>query len=154
MTERLHFHFSLSCIGEGNGNPLQYSCLENPRDGGAWWASVYGATQSQTRLRQLSSSSSILLHFLLDWDLQYLRSGGENGGWRDRVVMGWKEENYHPSLRNQSCFTLLTKKVRCCEVCYYGQIYGKNFRIGKKSGLYSITKLINISFWLEGLGTH
>ena len=41
-TERLHFHFSLSCIGEGNGNPLQYSCLENPRDGGAWWAAVYG----------------------------------------------------------------------------------------------------------------
>ena len=41
-TERLHFHFSLSCIGEGNGNPLQCSCLENPRDGGAWWAAVYG----------------------------------------------------------------------------------------------------------------
>ena len=47
-TERLHFHFSLSCIGEGNGNPLQYSCLENPRDGGAWWAAVCGAAQSQT----------------------------------------------------------------------------------------------------------
>ena len=47
MTERLHFHFSLSCIGEGNGNPLQCSCLENPRDGGAWWAAVYGVAQSQ-----------------------------------------------------------------------------------------------------------
>ena len=58
MTERLHFHFSLSCIGEGNGNPLQCSCLENPRDGGAWWAAVYEAAQSQTRLKQLSSSSS------------------------------------------------------------------------------------------------
>ena len=57
-TERLHFHFSLSCIGEGNGNPLQYSCLENPRDGGAWWAAVHGVTQSQTRLKRLSSSSS------------------------------------------------------------------------------------------------
>ena len=56
-TERLHFHFSLSCIGEGNGNPLQCSCLENPRDGGAWWASVYGVAQSQTRLKRLSSSS-------------------------------------------------------------------------------------------------
>ena len=54
-TERLHFHFSLSCIG-GNGNPLQYSCLENPRDGEAWWAAVYGVTQSRTRLTQLSSS--------------------------------------------------------------------------------------------------
>ena len=57
-TERLHFHFSLSCIGEGNGNPLQCSCLENPRDRGAWWAAVYGVTQSWTRLKRLSSSSS------------------------------------------------------------------------------------------------
>ena len=59
VTERLHFYFSLSCI-EGNDNPLQYSCLENPRDGGAWWAAVYGVAQSQTRLKQLSSSSSLL----------------------------------------------------------------------------------------------
>ena len=50
-TERLHFHFSLSCIGEGNSNPLQCSCLENPRDGGAWWAAVYGVTQSWTQLK-------------------------------------------------------------------------------------------------------
>ena len=57
-TERLHFHFSLSCIGEGNGNPLQCLCLENPRDGGAWWAAVYGVPQSRTRLKWLSSSSS------------------------------------------------------------------------------------------------
>ena len=56
-TERLHSHFSLSCIGEGNGNPLQCSCLENPRDGEAWWASVYGVAQSRTQLRRLSSSS-------------------------------------------------------------------------------------------------
>ena len=55
-TERLHFHFSLSCIGEGNGSPLQCSCLENPRDGGAWWAAVYGVAQSQTQLKRLSSS--------------------------------------------------------------------------------------------------
>ena len=56
-TERLHFHFSLSCIGGGNGNPLQCSCLENPRDRGAWWAAIYGVAQSRTRLKQLSSSS-------------------------------------------------------------------------------------------------
>ena len=56
-TERLDFHFSLSCIREGNGNPLQCSCLENPRDGGPWWAAVYGVTQSRTRLKRLSSSS-------------------------------------------------------------------------------------------------
>ena len=57
-TERLHFHFSLSCTGEGNGNPLQCSCLENPRDEGALWAAVYGVAQSRTRLTWLSSSSS------------------------------------------------------------------------------------------------
>ena len=56
--EQLHFHFSLSCIGEGNGNPLQCSCLENPRDGGGWWAAVYGVAQSQTWRKRLSSSSS------------------------------------------------------------------------------------------------
>ena len=57
-TEQLHFHLSLSCIGEGNGSPLQCSCLENPRDGGAWWAAIYGVAQSWTWLRWLSSSSS------------------------------------------------------------------------------------------------
>ena len=86
MTERLPFHFSLSCIGEGNGNPLQCSCLENPRDGGAWWAAVYGVTQSRTRLKWLSSSSSsigrwVLCHWChmgsphLFWDIDVLNSG-------------------------------------------------------------------------------
>ena len=60
-TERLHFHVSLSCIGEGNGNPLQYSCLENPRDRGTWWAAVFGVAQSRTRLTWLSSSSEWLV---------------------------------------------------------------------------------------------
>ena len=75
-TERPHFHFSLSCIGEGNGNPLQCFCLENPKDGGAWWAAVYGVTQSRTWLKWLSSSSSsssrkkwfsLLLYILAHW---------------------------------------------------------------------------------------
>ena len=57
MTERLHFHFSLSCIGEGNGNPLQCSCPENPRDRGAWWAVISGVAQSRTWLKRLSSRS-------------------------------------------------------------------------------------------------
>ena len=63
MTERLPFHFSLSCIGEGNGNPLQCSRLDNLRDGGAWWAAVSGVAQSRTRLKRLSSSiyTSILV---------------------------------------------------------------------------------------------
>ena len=66
-TERLHFHFSLSCIGEGNGNPLQCSCLENPRGRRALWAAVYGVTQSRTRLKRLSSSSSMDAFCYLSW---------------------------------------------------------------------------------------
>ena len=63
-TERLHFHFSLSCIGEGNGNPLQCSCLENPRDRGTWWATIYGVTQNRAQLKRLSSSSSTILFWI------------------------------------------------------------------------------------------
>ena len=73
-TEWLHFHSSLSCIGEGNGNPLQCSCLENPRDGGAWWAAVYGVAQSWTRLKRLSSSSSstyFIHYFLPFWGFSF-----------------------------------------------------------------------------------
>ena len=66
-TEQLHFHFSLSCIGEGNGNPLQCSCLENPRDGGACCAAIYGVAQSRTRLKWLSSRSSSSNHCILFW---------------------------------------------------------------------------------------
>ena len=64
-TERLQFHFLLSCIGEGNGNPLQCSCLENPRDGGTWWAAVYGVAQSWTRLKWLISISISIYPLLL-----------------------------------------------------------------------------------------
>ena len=66
-TEWLHFHFSLSCIGEGNGNPFHCFCLENPRDGGAWGAAIYGVAQSWTRLKQLSSSSSSSWLFTTAW---------------------------------------------------------------------------------------
>ena len=82
QTEQLHFHFSLSCIGEGNGNPLQCSCLENPRDGEAWWADVYGVAQSWTWLEWLSSSSSKMQRCVINrihhvqrqsrWDLERL----------------------------------------------------------------------------------
>ena len=64
-TEQPHFHFSLSCIGEGNGNPLLYSCVENPRGRGAWWAAVYGVAQSRTRLKRLSSSSIIAINIII-----------------------------------------------------------------------------------------
>ena len=62
----IHFHFSLPCIREGNGNPLQCSCLENPGDGGAWWAAVHGVAQSRTRLKRLGggSSSCLTFHYL------------------------------------------------------------------------------------------
>ena len=70
-TEWLHFHFSLSYIGEGNGNPLQCSCLENSRDRGAWWATVYGVTQSRTRLKWFSSSSSSIQNLLLRMAVWY-----------------------------------------------------------------------------------
>ena len=81
-TEWLHFHFSLSCVGEGNGNPLQCSCLENPRDVGAWWAAIYGVAQSRTRLKQLSSSSSstkaikklVCLEMNVVWTPQHLHA--------------------------------------------------------------------------------
>ena len=77
-TERLHFHFSLSCIGERNGNPLQCSCLENPRDGGAWWAAVYGVAQSRTWLKRLSSGSSSRTQCILNVPLceSYFKNGG------------------------------------------------------------------------------
>ena len=87
ITERLHFHFSLSCIGEGNGNPFQCSCLENPRDRRAWWAAVYGVAQSQTRLKRLSSvSHSVVSDSLWPHGLQSARllcpwnSPGKNTG--------------------------------------------------------------------------
>ena len=69
MTERLHFHFSLSCIGEGNCNPLQCSCLKNPRDGGAWWAAIYGVTQSRIQLKRLSSSSSSIQKWVREFTI-------------------------------------------------------------------------------------
>ena len=91
-TEQLHFHFSLSCIGEGNGNPLQCSCLENPRDGGAWWAAVHWVAQSRTRLKRLSSSSSSRLvwmhHVLFIHSLVY-RHGSCFNFWLLWITLLW-----------------------------------------------------------------
>ena len=79
ITEWFHFHFSLSCTGEGNGNPLQCSCLGSPRDGKAWWAAVYGVTQSRTRLKWLSSSSSNKT--LTKFNIHYDQNIQENWTW-------------------------------------------------------------------------
>ena len=76
MTERLPFHFSLSCIGEGNGNPPQCSCLENPRDEGAWWAAVHGVTKSQTLL-----SDFTFIHRRRKWQPTPVFLPGESQGW-------------------------------------------------------------------------
>ena len=89
-TERLHFHFSLSCTGEENGNPLQCSCLETPRDGRAWWAAIYGVMQSQTRLKWLSSSSSqsygLSSGHVWMWELDYKESWAPKN-WCFRTVV-------------------------------------------------------------------
>ena len=85
MTEQLHLHFSLSCIGEGNGNPLQGSCLENPRDGRACWAAVYGVTQRRTRLKRLSSSSNTLQSHFPSYTFP-LSAFGPNSSGKDSIL--------------------------------------------------------------------
>ena len=96
MTERLHFHFSLSCIGEGNGNPLQCSCLENPRDRGAWWAAIYGVAQSWTWLKRLSNSSNKFKNYGPSSGVQWLRLGLLLQGARVPSLVG--ELNSHVDL--------------------------------------------------------
>ena len=84
-TEQLPFHFSLSCIGEGNGNPFQCSCLENPRDRGAWWTAVYGVTQSRTWLKWLSNSSSSVLIRRPPYEKRHKK----NAMWQWRQRLEW-----------------------------------------------------------------
>ena len=88
-TEQLHFHFSLSCIGEGNGNPLQCSCLENPRDGGAWWAAIYGVAQSWTWLKWLSSSSSRTNNFTICMEIQKTLNSQNN---LEKEEWNWRKQ--------------------------------------------------------------
>ena len=116
-TERVHFHFSLSRIGEGNGNPLQYSCMESPRDGGAWWIAVYGVAQSRTRLKRLSSSSSSKHKDLRMHVHSVAQNGYELNAWRGTrdktewfdVALHWRPQTclvasgYAPPLTPPSC---------------------------------------------------
>ena len=105
MTERLHFHFSLSCIGEGNCNPLQCSCLENSRDRGAWWAAISGVAQSWTRLKWLSSSSSSRDLSCL-WDME---EAGHCYSWFLSCCWETKQSTHATLNGNQKveCFVLL-----------------------------------------------
>ena len=105
MTEWLHFHFSLFHIGEGNGNPLQCSCLENPRVGGAWWAAVSGVAKSRTRLKRLSSSSSRWMLQLVAWEEVSLVTGAHaqvSGRSRESFSAGmlWKGQGGARSTRH------------------------------------------------------
>ena len=100
-TKRLHFHFSLACIGEGNGNPLQCSCLDNPRDGGVWWAAVYGVAQSRTRLKWLSSRD-VGMCVVRHWrggnheERKPQREGGAPQVWlRDELYMCRQDQSKH-----------------------------------------------------------
>ena len=91
-TEQLHFHVSLSCTGEGNGNPLQYSCLENPVDRGAWWAAVHGVSQSRMRLKRLSMHACIgegIGNLLQCSCLENPREGGAWGAAVYGVAQSW-----------------------------------------------------------------
>ena len=101
-TERLHFHFSLSCIGEGNGNPLWCSCLENPRDRGAWWAAVYGVAQSRRRLQQLSSSSSKRIFISTVKNCIFMQKIYPHGCFTDKHI---------ESQKHQEIVTFLIKKL-------------------------------------------
>ena len=117
-TERLHFHFSLSCIGEGNGNPLQCSCLENPRDRGAWWAAVYGVAQSRTQLKWLSSKAvlekEMTIHSsILAWRIPWTKEPGwlQSMG-SQRIKHNWS--NFHSRLFNKLELIFLQKKIIPC----------------------------------------
>ena len=110
MTERLHFDFSLSCIGEGNDNPLQYSCLENPKDGGAWWAAVYGVAQSQTRLKRLSSSGAVIVHSTSSSGLCHfiwLCCIAPPNNYNNNIV------DYHSKYNNKLRFWILQTLLKC-----------------------------------------
>ena len=105
-TEQLHFHFSLSCIGGGNGNPLQRSCLENPRDGGAWRAAVYGVTQSRTRLKRLSSSTEhclVVAHRLLTVATSLVSKCGRLGGFSSCSGMRQVARGIFPDQGSNQC---------------------------------------------------
>ena len=127
-TERLHFHFSLSCFGGGNGNPLQDSCLENPRYGGAWWAAVSGVTQSRTRLKQLSSSSS--------------RSYKMDGTWGS--LNHWVEEGHLPiRISALDFFFFFFWQMRL------KSLYLQEFKMVRKMFIFLLHLYIIITHYLE-----
>ena len=137
-TEWLHFHFSLSCIGEGNGTPLQCSCLENPRDGGAWWAAVYGVAQSRTRLKWLSKVLFACISSLCPcYDfMRYLWLSSAWGNQSSEICskyLGFQWQNWDPqqpstALPEGSMGDLFFHMVPCI-----GLIPGNSCRMGRET---------------------
>ena len=133
MIERLHFHFSLSCIGGGNGNPLQCSCLENPRDGGAWWASVYGVTQSWTRLKRLRSSMLLVIvsnSFANPWSVAH----------QALLSMGFPRQKYWSGLPFTSPRGLTDLGIEPASPALAGRFFTTEPPRKSKVRLYFITK--------------
>ena len=136
MTEHLPFHFSLSCIGEGNGNPLQCSCLENPRDGGAWWAAVYRVAQGQTRLKLLSSSNSrmqdntVCIHSIgryLQTGFQYVPvhacTSNESSSALSTVCFGFRHSVRCVAASHCGCNWHFAHKMNIVLYCPFGYMY-------------------------------
>ena len=135
-TERLPFHFSLSCIGEGNGNPLQCSCLENPRDGGAWWAAVYRVAQGRTRLKLLSSSNSrmqdntVCIHSIgryLQTGFQYVPvhacTSNESSSALSTVCFGFRHSVRCVAASHCGCNWHFAHKMNIVLYCPFGYMY-------------------------------
>ena len=165
MTERLHLHFSLSCTGEGNGSPLQCSCLETPRDGGAWWAAVYGVAQSRTRLKRLSSSSSsrtmsaVLqkrqsnqIHFLFSVPFASITSNLPSVTWTAASLRGFLSPDLLSilfSLKNAT-YTLKKKLIDYFWLCWVSVAASGLFLIAQSTG-YASLQCDSVSLqWLPG----
>jgi len=147
------FHFSLSCIGEGNGNPLQYSCLENPRDGGAWWAAVYGVTQSRTRLKRLSSSSSSVVWEICEFYYMCVRSTFTEQILDIRIYF-----RAHLSSNQKDCFYytrdptpyIKVLRMKLAKRLYVGAVQTcRRTGVGAKVSLNTVAPQI-VSFWGPG----
>ena len=126
MTEQFHFHFSLSCIGEGNGNPLQCSCLENPRDSRAWWAAIYGVAHSWTRL---SSSSSMVFPIVMygyeSWTIKKAEhqriDAFELWCWRRLLKVPWTARRSNQSILKEISVEYSLERLML-KLQYFGQL--------------------------------
>ena len=123
MTERLHFHFSPSCTGERNGNPLQYSCLENPRDGGAWWAAVYGVAQSQLDTTEATQQQQQQQQHIQKRNIFFVNCkciAGDSGSWLPPsaiTILSFLKKSYIQTNDAGSYFSLGTCQISVGVLC-------------------------------------